>query len=123
MSHDTQLLPQYARGSLQEQIEGWLHTVLEAVDRAEEQETEACSPAKAGRPRSLPSKSLWLALLVGVLRGVRSQRAIWRLVTAGQGGEPSQNLSDQAVYKRLEHEGWLPLARLFERISQVLAHW
>lgn len=123
MSHDTQVLPQSARGSLQEQIEGWLHTVLEAVDRAEEQETEACSPAKAGRPRSLPSKSLWLALLVGVLRGVRSQRAIWRLVTAGQGGEPSQNLSDQAVDKRLEQEGWLPLARLFERISQVLAHW
>lgn len=96
--------------------------VLEAVERAREQEGEACSPAKAGRPKSVSSTSLWLALLVGVVRGVRSQRAMWRLVTAGQGKEPRQDLSDQAVDKRLEHEGWPPLARLFERISQVLAH-
>jgi len=45
-------------------------------------------------------------------------RAVWRLlVTQGYA------VGDQAVYKRLEEEGWQPLARLFGRVSQILAQW
>ena len=66
----------------------------------------------------LPSASLWMAVLMGVLRGLKSVRAVWRLLVA-QGYE----IGDQAVYNRLEKEGWEPLARPFERVSQLLAQW
>src|SRR2546430_12542374 len=65
-----------------------------------------------------------MAVLVAVLRGLKSQRAIWRLLAAGGWWkQPSYDIGDQAVYKRLEQEGWKPLAQLFERASQLIAHW
>jgi hypothetical protein len=72
----------------------------------------------AGRPVVLPSESLWMAVLMGVLGGLRSMRAVWRRLVA-QG----YAVGDQAIYKRLSEEGWQPLARLFERVSQILAQW
>src|SRR5438034_7327634 len=71
---------------------------------------------KPGHPISLPSMSLWMAVLIGVLRGFKSIRAIWRLLAAGGWWDlPCYDIGDQAVYKRLEQEGWKPLAHLFER--------
>jgi len=46
---------------------------------------------------------------------VDSSRWLWK--------QPSYDIGDQAVYKRLEQEGWKPLAQVFERVSQLLAHW
>src|SRR5215472_7151217 len=54
-----------------------------------------------------------MAVLVAVLRGLKSQRAIWRLLAAGGWWkQPSYDIEDQAIYKRLEQEGWNPLAHL-----------
>ena len=65
-----------------------------------------------------------MAVLVAVLRGLKSQRAIWRvLARGGWWGLPCYDISDQAVYKRLEQEGWQPLARMFAHLSQILAQW
>ncbi len=100
------------------QIENFLKTVIQGLIGQESvtAETERSNPA--GRPVILPSESLWMAVLIGVLRGFKSMRAVWReLVRQGYA------VGDQAIYKRLEEEGWQPLARLFERVSQVLAQW
>lgn len=60
----------------------------------------------AGRPRRLPSRRLWMAVLVAVLRGRTSQRAIWRvLASGGWWGLPCADSSDHAVSKGLEQEG------------------
>src|SRR5947207_6476956 len=100
------------------QIEPLLKTAMQGLMS---QETVASLPPRsnpAGRPVVLPSESLWMAVLMGVLRGLKSVRAVWRLLVA-QG----YAVGDQAVYNRLEEEGWQPLAQLFERISQILAQW
>lgn len=87
-------------------------------------EVAAEQSGKSGHPVSLPSVSLWMAVLVGVLRGLGSIRAIWRLLAAGGWWKlPCYDVGDQAVYKRLEQEGWKPLAQLFERVSLLLAQW
>ena len=58
---------------------------------------------KAGRPRVLPALALWAGVLVCLLRGWSSQREIWRLLSMqGVWHFPRYNLSDEAVYKRLE---------------------
>lgn len=104
----------------QDQIEAFLRTMLAGL-LAQEEPSE---PASAGRPQELPSWSLWLAVLVGVLRGVRSQRAIWRLLAScGLWGLPCYDIVDQTVYKRLEQEGSAPLQQVFERVTTLLAHW
>ncbi len=100
MNNNSIRVPNAASGA-HKQIESFLKTAL-----------------RAGHPVVLPSASLWLAVLMGVLRGLKSVRAVWRLLVA-QGYE----IGDQAVYNRLEKEGWEPLARLFERMSHVLAQW
>ena len=103
-----------------DQIEAFLQTTLKGLSR----ETVPPKPASAGRPQQLPSASLWMAVLVCVLRGMRSQRAIWRLLAScGLWGLPCYDIVDQAVYKRLEQEGSAPLEQLFGQISQLLAQW
>src|SRR5204862_2775893 len=78
MKHSTSLTP-HATLSVHEHLEELLHTGLQAVLK-----TNLAEPrAGAGRPRELPSLSLWLAVVVGILRGVRSFRAIWRLSVVG----------------------------------------
>lgn len=84
----------------------------------------APEPARAGpgRPRILPALLLWLGLLVCVLRGWSSQRAVWRLLsTSGLWAYPRLALSDEAVYKRLAAGGTAPLEALFAQLSAVLA--
>jgi len=81
-----------------DQIEAFLQTTLKGLSR----ETVPPKPASAGRPQQLPSASLWMAVLVCVVRGMRSQRAIWRLLACcGLWGLPCYDIVDQAVYKRL----------------------
>jgi hypothetical protein len=123
MSHDTVSSATKASRGVYEQIESFLQTVMEGLMRPGDQDA-AEQASKPGRPISLPSVILWMAVLVAVLRGFKSQRAIWRLVAAGGWWkQPSYEIGDQAVYKRLEQEGWKPLAQVFERVSQLIAHW
>ncbi len=123
MSHDTVFSPPKASGGAHEQIESFLETVMRGVMGPHDQQA-AEQANKPGRPVVLPSVSLWMAVLVAVLRGLKSQRAIWRLLAAGGWWkQPSYDIEDQAIYKRLEQEGWKPLAHLFERVSLLLAHW
>jgi hypothetical protein len=123
MSNDSVSSPRKASGGVHEQIESFLETAMQGLMHSHDQQT-AEQPGKAGRPVSLPSMSLWMAVLVAVLRGLKSQRAIWRLLAAGGWWrQPCYDIEDQAVYKRLEQEGWMPLAHLFARVSQLLAHW
>ncbi len=82
-------------GGVHRQIECFLQTVMKGMMRKQGQEKTA---AKAGHPVSLPSLSLGMAVLVGVLRGFTSQRAIWRLVAAGGWWDlPCYDVGDQAV--------------------------
>ncbi len=124
MSHDTVFSPPKASGGVHEQIESFLETVMRGLMGPHDQQAAAEQAGKLGRPVVLPSVSLWMAVLVAVLRGLKSQRAIWRLLAAGGWWkQPSYDIEDQAVYKRLEQEGWKPLAHLFERVSLLLAQW
>jgi hypothetical protein len=124
MSNDTVFSPAKASGGVHEQIESFLQTVMQGLMRPHDQEAAAEQVGKPGRPVVLARVTLWMAVLVAVLRGLKSQRAIWRLLAAGGWWkQPSYNIGDQAVYKRLEQEGWKPLSQLFERASQLIAHW
>ena len=79
-------------------------------------------PSGPGRPRILPALALWGGLLLCVLRGFSSQTALWRLLTFhGLWSYPRFAISDEAVYKRLEHGGLEALQGLFERVRQELA--
>jgi hypothetical protein len=74
-----------------------------------------------GRPPVLPAVLLWSALVVGILRGASAQRDIWRLL-AGTGlwHFPAVPVSDDAVYKRLAHEGPAVLEGLFGAVTTLL---
>ena len=101
MSNDTVFSPAKASGGVHEQIESFLQTVMQGLMRPHDQQA-AEQQGKPGRPVSLPSVTLWMAVLIAVLRGLKSQRAIWRLLAAGGWWkQPSYDIGDQAVYKRL----------------------
>jgi hypothetical protein len=100
------------------QIEHFLKTAMQGLMSQESVIAATDQSNPAGRPVVLPRESLWMAVLMGVLRGLKSLRAVWRLLVA-QG----YAVGDQAIYNRLEQEGWQPLAQLFERVSQILAQW
>lgn len=79
------------------------------------------APGKRGRPRVVPALCLWTGLLLCVLRGLRHQRALWRLLTQGSlWFYPRFAVKDDAIYKRLERDGTGPLAHLLEQITGVL---
>lgn len=80
------------------------------------------SPRPRGRPEEVSSGQLWLGLLLCLLRGLRHQRDLWRLLSwEGFWHFAPTPVGDQAIYKRLAHEGlgaleqlWLGLSRLLE---------
>jgi hypothetical protein len=79
-------------------------------------------PAGRGRPRILPALALWGGLLVCVLRGWSSQKALWRLLSAtGLWPFTPLPVSDEAVYKRLAAADPSPLAGLFADLTAVLS--
>lgn len=74
-----------------------------------------------GRPPILPAAVLWASLTIGVLRGVMSQAAVWRLVMDRElwrGGRV--RVSDEAVYKRLAQASPSPLGTLFADLTTLL---
>lgn len=74
-----------------------------------------------GRPPILPAALLWASLAIGVLRGVMSQAAVWRLVMDKQLWRGRQvTVSDEAVYKRLAAPGPSPLGTLFQEVTALL---
>lgn len=112
-------LPETPPAVLTAQIDSFLAEVVA--------ELAAETPAARGpgRPRLLPSLCLWGGVLLQTLTG-GSQRALWRRLTLhGLWHYPALPLSDQAVYRRLDREaqqpGPTPLARLFARVTAVLA--
>lgn len=99
-------------------IESFLQTVTQGCLSREAQAAEGERSKQPGHPVVLPSIHVWMAVLVGVLRGVTSIRAIWRSLGA-QGYEGG----DQAVYARLGEEGWKPFAKVCDRVSDLLVQW
>jgi hypothetical protein len=89
-------------------------------------------PHSPGRPAILPAFLVWGTLLVGVVRGVRSQQDLWRLLTAGGlWGHALVAVSDQALRHRWARAGIGPLEQCFaavsalvrERLEPWLASW
>jgi len=75
-----------------------------------------------GRPAVLPTLCLWSAFLVGVLRGLGSQAAVWRLLTVhGLWDYPRFDVCDQAVRNRLINGGAAAMERFFDQVTAVLA--
>ncbi|HEY3993028.1 MAG TPA: transposase [Ktedonobacteraceae bacterium] len=77
-----------------------------------------------GRPATLSTLHLALAVLWGVLVGLRSQRAVWRLIcTRALGRFAPTSVCDQTVYDRLQDQGENSLRVLFEQVSGWLRNW
>lgn len=75
-----------------------------------------------GRPAVLPALCLWSAFLVGVLRGLGSQAALWRLLAVyGLWDYPRFDVCDQAVRNRLAQGGVAAMERFFDQVTAVLA--
>ena len=70
MSHNTVFSPPKASCGVHEQIESFLETVMRGVMGPQDQQAAAEQAGKPGRPVVLPSVSLWMAVLVAVLRGL-----------------------------------------------------
>jgi DDE family transposase len=99
-----------------------VETVVERVLRDLDPDPVEARRPGPGRPRVLPAFALWGGVLVCVLRGMTSQRAVWRLLTARRlWHDPRFALSDQAVYKRLAEADTGPLETVFSAVSRVLA--
>lgn len=95
--------------------EGFLQACLQTMEPDPD-------PEGPGRPRVLPALALWAGLLVCLLRGFKSQLALWRLLCErGLWFFPRFSVTDQAVYNRLAKADPSPLARLFRQINTVLA--
>ena len=96
-------------------IEGFLQACIQTMEPDPD-------PEGPGRPRVLPALALWAGLLVCLLRGFKSQLALWRLLCErGLWFFPRFSVTDQAVYNRLAKADPSPLARLFSQINTVLA--
>lgn len=106
------------REALLDQVETLVAQVVRDLDP---DPAEARRPGP-GRPRVLPAFALWAGVLVCVLRGMSSQRAVWRLLTAHRLWHyPRFPLSDQAVYKRLAETDTAPLETVFAAVGRLLA--
>ena len=111
----TKKRPTKDQNELLNNIEGFLRDMIQLL------EPDKKEKVGRGRPRIIPAMCLWAGLLVCVLRGMGSQLAIWRLLTATSLWDyPRFPVSDQAVYKRLEEGGTADLERLFGKISMIL---
>ena len=91
------------------------------VSRVEEEEETCLVKRGVGRPCELSARCLWAAFLVCLLRGLHSQKAVWRLLSLGPLWSFAHSvLTAQAVYKRLDQAGTAPLEEFFVQISQRL---
>lgn len=102
-----------SRAASMDAIESWLRAFVPLTD--------AAAPRTRGRPPILPGAMLWAGLLVCVLRGWSSQRALWRLLrTHGVWDFPAHPISDDAVYRRLERNGDGPMHALFAAVTATV---
>src|SRR5689334_10881495 len=98
-----------------DQLEGFLAELAAALE-------PASAPRRGrGRPAALPSLLLWAGLVVCVLRGWSSQRALWRLL-AGTGlwHYPRVPVCDEAVRQRLAADP-AQLPAFFAQVTALLA--
>ncbi|MCA1684278.1 MAG: transposase, partial [Actinobacteria bacterium] len=101
---------------------GEVETTVRVVVAGLEPDAAAARRPGPGRPRVLPALALWSGVLVCVLRGATSQRAVWRLLSAKRLWDyPRFAVSDQAVYKRLAEDGTDALEALFAAVGRLLA--
>jgi len=118
MKHTASLTPMQApvvRTTMGE-LEDFLRTSVAGL----EEEVDA-GPRPVGRPLELSSCCLWSAVLVCLLRGLRSQKAVWRLLSLGPLWSFAHvQLTASAIYKRLDEAGSEPIERFFAQISAVL---
>jgi hypothetical protein len=85
-------------------------------------ELERIPMKERGRPKILPSLCLWSAVLLTVLKGWTSQAAVWKLIRRkGFWHFPRFQITDQAVYKRLDQADGTPMIEFFLTISKLLA--
>ena len=78
-------------------------------------------PRSPGRPPILPAFLVWGTLLVGVLRGVGSQRDLWRQITlGGLFDAPAVAISAQGLAHRFTRAGVGPLQQLFAEVNRLL---
>lgn len=94
-------------------------TLQELLPRLLPPDTPASGP---GRPEVLSSSLLWTGLLVGMLRGGRTQTDLWRLL--GQTGlwtHPRVPIGAEGVRKRLVQAGSGVMEQLFADVSRELA--
>jgi hypothetical protein len=99
-----------------DQIEQFIGELVAAF-----QPEDPTAPGTRGRPRIVPALCLWTGILICVLRGMRHQRALWRLLTQGAlWFYPRFAVTDDAIYKRLERDGTAPLTALLDQITAVL---
>jgi hypothetical protein len=108
-------------GAEREALLDRVESVVEQVLRDLEPDPVEARRPGPGRPRVLPAFALWGGVLVCVLRGMTSQRAIWRLLTARRLWHyPRFALSDRAVYKRLAEADTEPLETVFAAVGRLL---
>lgn len=101
-------------------IEGVLQTLL-ADDALEPVPDPTRPPLPPGRPPVVPSFLVWGTLLVGVLRGVRSQRDLWRQVALGGLWQTSPTtITAQGLTARFERAGVGPLQTVFAAVTSLL---
>ena len=102
---------------LVEDMETFLQEVMEVAQEVEQPRRRR----NPGRKRILPSLVLWSGVVVAVLRGLKSQRAIWRLIgMEGLWDYPAYEVTDQAVYDRLAAGDGGGLKRVFEEVRDGL---
>ena len=112
--HDSSVGP--SNPLLADELEASLRDLLHAAADAPE-----LGPRGPGRPPVLPAALLWLGFLLAVLRGLTSQRAVWRLLAFhGFWGHPAIPVTEQAVYARLAHAPATALAAVFQRVTALL---
>lgn len=108
--------PSLANADLVADVERFVQEVAADLDVVPDD-----GPPGPGRPRILPELVLWTGMLVCVLRGWSSQRALWRLLSLkGLWSHPRIPVSDQAIYTRLAQGGTAPLEEVFHQVSAVL---
>lgn len=84
--------------------------------------TPVTVPVGRGRPEVLPSSLLWTGLLVGLLRGGRTQTDIWRVLgQTGLWNYPRIPIGVEGVRKRLVQAGSGVMQQLFADITSELA--
>jgi hypothetical protein len=98
-------------------IEGFLRPILEGLAA---DTTVEVAPGR-GRPLVLPAAALWAGLLVCVARGFNAQLELWRLLAVqGLWNLPLYVVSDDAVYKRLQHLERGTFRKIFEQVTALL---